>query len=228
MTKLLKILFLLLIGLNSIDTFSQSEIEGEYRYDCNLFHARLKLKENNAFEFYEYSQGLQQFWTKTQGTWKIKDSIINLNSIVDNEFEKKYKYEVVESLKRNNDSITIKIINTKGEPIYSVLCELKMNGKVITQNDTNKKGILKFPKAESNEVTTNYPPLQVEYSYRNISHKISPRYNYYVFTLKKDAGYYSTNFKNEKLICKNNKIIFEKSKKTGNKKNKCDMYFYLK
>lgn len=197
----------------------KNNIVGIYYYRCSLSSYTLEIKKDSSFQYNWHRSSLFNIWGSTSGEWKFKENKIILNSKRDSVIEKKYKAEIIESLKKS-DSTTLKFFNIKGEIITDLYCEILQDNNVIETKFPNSKGIVKFLNNKSDFVKVFSSAL--ESKYRSIKIELHKNINCYDITLKEQDGFNITHLENIDFIVKNGTLFVPENRI----QKKCNGYLY--
>ena len=149
MKSLIQILIILIISLKMDAQNSSNQVAGEYYLRGVMETASgFKLNTDSSFEFF-FSQGaLDRFGT---GKWNVKDGQIILNS------RTKPPVDFVMSTSKEvpGDSITIRLVDNNTMLLHYLESSIK-TATGVKYSESNREGILQFPKEQIEEITLHF------------------------------------------------------------------------
>jgi hypothetical protein len=180
------------------------QISGKYQWNGVYgIGSTIELKTDQTFE-YNWQTGL--IGGTTFGTWEKEGTRITLNSNLQPPKNGTEDFEIIETEKKESDSLLIKVIGPDNESVPFVDCVLKEDTSTLTGASTDFQGQTKLPKLDADSLIISFT------GYKTIRHRLDSSFSTYVFKMEEGNEYYEY-FTDETWTYKNGRLYDPSIKK---------------
>jgi len=173
---------LTLVSCSTTNNLTTEQIIGKYLwngvYDVG---SSIELKSDKTFE-YKWHTGL--IGGITFGNWKKEGNIIILNSDLERPQDGTEDFEIVKTVSKNTDSLSIRVISPKNESVPFATCVLKTDTNTLAEASTDFQGETKMPRLKADSLIISF------LGYKTIRHQLDSSKSHYEFKMKEENEYY--------------------------------------